>query len=378
MEWFDAEDATLTSSDSMFFDCEDNAWDGDGLKLSEELSAKDIIVEGPSKDPPLYEGAPLTLSEAAVALLTYTFHSESDGEDLSKVLALIRLFIPDNNCFFETLHSFFKFFENSKSKVHFIVYCTVCKCKLDSESSSCVRCKDGKVGRYIHMPVGDQVKRLYKRPKFLDLISHRFNRKKKNDNNFEDIYDGDIYKQALKSILKSPHDISFNWNADGLALFKSSNFQVWPFFLSINELPPHLRCNKEYMILAGIAFGSEKPDPNLFLEPLYNEMQKLQSGLDVTLYDGSSLNIKCCVLCGTCDAPAKSLFFHLKGHNGFYSCPKCLALGEKSDETCNVFVYPYRDELTLRTKESYEEHLKVLQSRVGKPKVPGETDYMGV
>ena len=31
------------------------------------------------------------------------------------------------------------------------------------------------------------------------------------------------------------------WNTDGVPIFKSSGFSIWPIFLMINELPFHLR-----------------------------------------------------------------------------------------------------------------------------------------
>jgi hypothetical protein len=31
------------------------------------------------------------------------------------------------------------------------------------------------------------------------------------------------------------------WNTDGVPIFKSSGFSIWPIFLIINELPYHLR-----------------------------------------------------------------------------------------------------------------------------------------
>ena len=40
----------------------------------------------------------------------------------------------------------------------------------------------------------------------------------------------------------NPLNISFSFNTDGVAPYKSSNKQnFWPIFLVINELPPRLR-----------------------------------------------------------------------------------------------------------------------------------------
>ena len=65
-----------------------------------------------------------------------------------------------------------------------------------------------------------------------------------------DIYDGRVY-QERHEFFSDPYNISFSLNYDGAPKFKSSNMQIWPIQLCINELPPKLRyvssiikCNK--------------------------------------------------------------------------------------------------------------------------------------
>ena len=67
----------------------------------------------------------------------------------------------------------------------------------------------------------------------------------------EDVYDGQMYhhhfdadgffKGTQESKKKKGKHISFQLNTDGVAIFKSSKMSVWPVYLTINELPPHLR-----------------------------------------------------------------------------------------------------------------------------------------
>ena len=64
--------------------------------------------------------------------------------------------------------------------------------------------------------------------------------------NIKDMYDGLEYLQHCKPggflcQQSNPANISFTINTDGVALFKSSTTDVWPVFLLINELPPHMR-----------------------------------------------------------------------------------------------------------------------------------------
>ena len=82
-------------------------------------------------------------------------------------------------------------------------------------------------------------------------LDYRVTRKKKAKDNIEDMYDGQIYKHHFSSdgFFRGTEDyrkasekhISFQLNTDGVAIFKSSKFDIWPVYLTINELPPHLR-----------------------------------------------------------------------------------------------------------------------------------------
>jgi hypothetical protein len=57
-----------------------------------------------------------------------------------------------------------------------------------------------------------------------------------------DIYDGCVY-QVRYEFFRDPYNISFCLNYDGAPKFKSSNLQLWPIQLCINELPPRSRYN---------------------------------------------------------------------------------------------------------------------------------------
>jgi hypothetical protein len=58
-----------------------------------------------------------------------------------------------------------------------------------------------------------------------------------------DIYDGQLYKVldddgSLPSRLR----ISAILNTDGISVFKSTNYSLWPVLLMVNELPFTVRC----------------------------------------------------------------------------------------------------------------------------------------
>ncbi|KAL7304971.1 hypothetical protein TKK_0002765 [Trichogramma kaykai] len=81
----------------------------------------------------------------------------------------------------------------------------------------------------------------------LDLYRH--SRTKKNNQNYEDIYDGSVYKSIPNNFTDNPNNITFTWNSDGFPLFKSSKFSIWPVYLMINELSHENRISKKTILL---------------------------------------------------------------------------------------------------------------------------------
>lgn len=66
---------------------------------------------------------------------------------------------------------------------------------------------------------------------------------KRDDSNIEDVCDGALYQKEFKpgGFLSEPYNISVKLNTDGVAIFRSLQFGVWPLFLPVNELPPAMR-----------------------------------------------------------------------------------------------------------------------------------------
>ena len=77
--------------------------------------------------------------------------------------------------------------------------------------------------------------------------------------------------------LSRKENISFTWNTDGISVFKSSNYSIWPIYLAINELPLDKRWNSNNTILAGLWLGHQKPDMLLFLKPFTESLTTLYS-----------------------------------------------------------------------------------------------------
>lgn len=96
---------------------------------------------------------------------------------------------------------------------------------------------------FLFYPKGEEV---------YDLLQYRFTSKKEHESNIEDIFDGQLYLKhfakdgsfratSAEQKQKEIH-LSLQINTDGVALFNSSKFSIWPVYCVINELPPKCRC----------------------------------------------------------------------------------------------------------------------------------------
>lgn len=244
-----------------------------------------------------------------------------------------------------SIYKFNNFFKNLKTPLKKHYYCSACYTKLKDASPICLRCnvKDN-VTYLIEIPIIAQLRTLFKRSPFYKNIStHRFNREKSDISNIEDIYDGSVYKHLESSgFLSSKNNISFTWNTDGVPIFKSSKFSIWPFYLVINELPYELRMKKENVILAGLWFGIKKPQPNLFLSTFTDSLKKLYKGVHFLTHLKTKIKVRAILICGTCDLQAKCLFLNMKSCAGYFGCLKCKIRGLRIG---HFQTFPYQEEL---------------------------------
>ncbi|XP_072019667.1 uncharacterized protein [Amphiura filiformis] len=306
-----------------------------------------------ASDRPIYRGHWLSVHFALLLILTYSIAHSITGTQLSDLLTLISYFMLDSQSHpaFRSLYFFRKYFADIETPLVKHFFCHKCFGTITSESLTCPNefCKenleDKKKLYFVEMSILNQIKNLFGRDGFFEKLQHRFNRKKSTENNIEDLYDGKIYKNMFdnEGPLSNPYNISFCWNTDGVPVFKSSKFSLWPIYLSINELDVKYRMRKENMVFAGLWFGDSKPVFPRFTEPLLRDLKILEEeGIDVEVH-GETVNSKAFMLFGCADLPAKSSVMNMNQFNGKYSCLKCLQSGrnERTAAGGNIHIFPF-------------------------------------
>ncbi|KAH9379424.1 hypothetical protein HPB48_021113 [Haemaphysalis longicornis] len=114
-------------------------------------------------------------------------------------------------------------------------------------------------------------------------------------------------------------DISVSWNADGVSLYESSQCSIWSNQLQINELP--LKHRVKRIVLAGLRFGGENREIDLFLKPFVHEMNKLSSnGFLWTATDATRKHTRVLPGQGLVDTVARCGVMGIMQYNGTHGC----------------------------------------------------------
>ena len=331
------------------------------------LSTEDVS----SNDQLIYPSARITNAASMILILTFVITHQLSGDALKDLLSLIDIHCLKPHSLIQSLYKFKRYFEflNNPIKKHH--FCSNCCLPLDLE---CIKCPNAVCNKeytnpqdkpfFIEIPVVDQLKQLFNRDGFYISLNYRFNRKKKSSCNIEDIYDGFKYKNFMQpgEFLSCHDNISFTWNTDGIPVFKSSKFTIWPLYLAINELPMCKRWRDDNVILAGLWFGHQKPSMLTYLKPFCESMTELYAGVEIYSPDiGKDFTCRAMLLCGTSDLPAKAMVYNMHQYNGEYGCSHCLQPGEqmRTGERGSVHIYPYNHvnpNGPLRTAEGTDEH----------------------
>lgn len=156
---------------------------------------------------------------------------------------------------------------------------------------------------------------------------------------YADIYDGRVWQQFHSTgFFSQPYSYGLLLNIDWFEPFEHSVYAVGVVFMSLLNLPRHIRYNQENVILCGLIPGPKEPSltVNSFLEPLIEDLLLLWRGKEVDLPSGT-ICIRAALICISCDSPAMRKVGGFVSHNARKGCYKCTKLfptasfGEKPD-----------------------------------------------
>lgn len=328
---------------------------------------------------PVQPGHSLSLKTSVLLIWLFAITHSISSSELQDLLTLINLHLIVSNRAYQSVYRFKNFFANVKLPTRKHFFCHFCGSSVKEDQMICLnsKCQKSLVEKsskshFIELDVKSQLKNFFKRQDFLEGLKHRFYRSKKKADNIEDVYDSLLYKKLSENdgALSSLNNITFTVNTDGIPVFKSSKTSIWPIFLMINELPYKMRSNRNFMILSGLWYGSDKPSMNLFFDPLLQALMELEKGIEIEKHGGENVLVKAFMFSLSCDIPARSAVLNMNQHNGEGCCVKCTQPGQnnRTESGGNIRVFPFAVEDPDGPERSHERMLECAQTAINTSK----------
>lgn len=264
----------------------------------------------------------MTIAEARFMILNFFIKHQLTQGALVDLLRMMNL-IAGCKLFSESYETFAAAFPDpyEHSRVY---YCTECQSGMGKSAPdehtvcSTPDCGNNKFDFFISIPVEKQLRETmlkyhkeiadYKDTVKLEAVS--------------DISQGKVVKNICKEV--TGNIISLSVNTDGAAPYRwSINKPCYPIFVTINNLPPRIRFDKNNLLLTAIWLSKGEPNMPLFFKEFCEEMIKLSTGISI----GSDV-YKVVVIQNCLDSVARPKLQNSTQFNGKFGCSFCLHEGE--------------------------------------------------
>lgn len=314
------------------------------LEQSEELARSDsaVIATQPSQgqisysaydrfslqDPmaePLFPGAQLTHQESLVLVMAHALRHHSSKEATESLLRLLHYHLPTGSNLPVTKYMFEKYFKQQEQPLISHFYCPTTQRYIGVAEGNDLNCTCGNNhSAEVLLSNGSYFLCLDWRSQLSNLLEAKGPLPSKPGLKVDvsDITESPAYSQ----LPLGPDDVTLTWNTDGVPVFHSSEYSVWPLELMVNELPYKERINN--VLLAGLWFGPKKPNMQSYLIPFVEEMNELSTnGFCWTDKNGVDHETK--VYPGPCtvDTVARCMLHNQTQFNGEYGCCWCFHPG---------------------------------------------------
>ena len=151
------------------------------------------------------------------------------------------------------------------------------------------------------------------------------------------------------------------WERD-IIIYSSVGQSLWPIQLTLTNLPPNMRMDLRYALLAGVWLGPVKPDMSTVLQPILERIHAMyEQGIPISTPDGPKC-LKAKLLCCVFDLPARAMALNMHQWNGRYGCTYCL---DKGKQVSHARIYLPDDEHKMRKEKELLQHAQ--EASAGSP-----------
>ncbi|XP_021701385.1 uncharacterized protein LOC110676718 [Aedes aegypti] len=273
---------------------------------------------------------------------------------------LLRMFnvISMGNIFPESFESFRNMFRNDyeMERIYFCQNCQYGYTGTPSAETRCpvTNCNAKEKDFFIAFSLEQQIRETVLK------YSEQINNYEKNiiENDICDINRGTLAQATISR--EDGQFITLSANEDSAAPYKSTTKKpLYPLFLTVNNLPPQLRFDKNNLMLAALWFNTGKPDMALFHKHFIQQTRRLRKGIKI-----GSEHYKILVLQDCLDSVGRCEVFCSKQFNGTFGCTICLHSGKSIN---NQIRYPYQRSRLRDDSSTRKLMLEVHNSETQKP-----------
>lgn len=318
--------------------CAENPADrADIISLQDDTPARQLprpvplcpaSMESPPQDPmvqPLFPGAQVTHEESLLLLMAHILRHHDSKEATESLLTLLNFHLPQGTQLPATKYLFDKYFREFEQPLATHFYCPTCFAYIGVAGSDELNCVCGaKHSAKVLLQGGSYFLSLDWKAELHNLLEKKRPMLKKPGLKFDV---SDITESPAYNLLPlGPDDITLTWNTDGIPIFHSSDYSVWPLEVMVNELPFKERMNN--VLLAGLWFGPKKPNMQCFLVPFVEAMNELSTN-GFSWIDSDGLGHVTKVYPGPCtvDTVARCMLHSQTQFNGKHGCCWCFHPG---------------------------------------------------
>ncbi|XP_039302129.1 uncharacterized protein LOC120357009 [Solenopsis invicta] len=295
-------------------------------------NANFIPPEGNDKERvPLYEQSNISKMESELLILNFAIRHSLTDVALEDLITLINCHLPYS--VYHTKYIFMKKYDTPAS-IRKCYYCPECYIILKifaaddrtKENLFCPEC-ECRYNKFTLKKSANYFLYLSLEQQLRDFVnSNKYAMLQRENDNYSDIICGKFYRSLKDAGVIQLHDITLQISTDGVQVFNSSSVTMWPIQVMANELP--YRERRKNMMLCGLWYNKEKPDMNLFLSLIVEELTYMHEvGITRNVEGEEEIRIRVHTIASPVDSVARPLLQNIKQYNGSFGCSFCLHKG---------------------------------------------------
>ncbi|XP_040074279.2 uncharacterized protein LOC115325530 [Ixodes scapularis] len=191
--------------------------------------------DSPQQDPmmqPLFPGALVTHEESLLLLMAHVLRHHGSKEATESLLKLLQYHLPEGSQLPATKYLFEKYFTKQEQPLTTHFYCPTCTSYIGVGETDKLDCVCGaEHSAKVLLRGGSYFLSLDWKAELCNLLANKGPLPEKPGLMFDvsDITQSPAYNQ----LPLGPDDVTLTWNTDGVPIFKSSAYSVWPLELMV-------------------------------------------------------------------------------------------------------------------------------------------------